>query len=255
MSSQPTFQKPEFFKQMNQSIFNQPLNPLTLMPFKNEAQKRIQHHNFEGDLVLKSLAGLEGNMETIHKSYQQAIAKSSARHAYILTLYAKGLIPFGLFAQAATLMAQAYHFYQNLEYLADAIQFYGLAGRFHQASELLKIWAKVCPDKVHPFSHLAAKIMAFMDEQQVNDDDLQGLIDLALSILRQNQLTIVPEQIEVDLYADESSQWFHYGILLHESVEKIVAMDSELADKAVEECPPQIIRGGFVPLFKAVGNE
>jgi hypothetical protein len=32
-------------------------------------------------------------------------------------------------------------------------------------------------------------------------------------------------------------------------------MDSELAAISVEKCPPQIIQGGFVPLFKAIEDE
>jgi tetratricopeptide (TPR) repeat protein len=252
MSSQPAIQYAEFFNQINPSVFHKP-------PFHPESIKERQEHihknDFDDYLALGSLAGLEGDIEAIHKNYQQAIAVSSARHADILTLYAKCLTPFGLFAQAAELMSQAYYFSHHLDFLADAIQFYGLAGRFHQVADLLKTWEQVSPNKTHPFSNDALKIMAFMDEQQVSDDDLQGLIDLAMSILRQNQLTVVPEQIEVDLYADESSQWFHYGILLHESVEKVVKMDAELADKTVEECPSQIIKGGFVPLFKAMEEE
>jgi hypothetical protein len=163
----------------------------------------------------------------------------------------------GFFSKAAELMHQAYHFSQALNDLDDTIYYYGLAGHFHQVALLLKIWDEVSFDKAHRFSRLAGEAVKFMDEQNVNDADLEGLINIAMSILRQNHFSITPKQIEIDFLADESSRWFHYGIPLHESVivAKLVEMDFELAERSVDECPLQIIRGGFVPMFEVVGEE
>ena len=76
------------------------------------------------------------------------------------------------------------------------------------------------------------------------------------NVVKSNGVRKYPENGNApDLYADETSRWFHYEIPLHESVDKVIDMNSLLADRSVEECSPQIIRGGFVPLFKAVGDE
>ncbi len=242
----------QLFNQMSQLVGNASHEPSTLAQFK---QKPTQSNGFDDYLRLGTLASLEGNIEAIHTNYQQAIAVSSAQHAYALMLYANCLTPFGLFSQAANLMHQAYDLYNNLDFLAATIHCYGLAGRFHQVGELLKMWDEMSPATAHQFALQSGNIIEFMDAQQVSDDDLQGLIEIAMSILRQNQLTVVPESIEIDLYSGDNYVWFHYGIPLYESVDKIFEMDSELAAISVEKCPPQIIQGGFVPLFKAIGDE
>jgi tetratricopeptide (TPR) repeat protein len=191
----------QLFNQMSQLVGNVSHEPSTLAQFK---QKPAQSNGFDDCLKLGTLASLEGNIEAIHTNYQQAIAVSSAQHAYTLMLYANCLTPFGLFSHAANLMHQAYDFYNNLEFLAATIHCYGLAGRFHQVGELLKMWDKMSPTTTHQFAQLSENIIEFMDAQQVSDDDLQRLIEIAMSILRQNQLTVVPESIEIDLYAFDS---------------------------------------------------
>jgi len=238
MSSQVAIQIPPFFEQLNQFILTNNHNTSQLTQFKNEAKKYAQSDNVDGYLALGTLACLEGNIDALQTHYQRAIAESAAQHAYILRLYTQCLTPFGFFSQAADLMYQAYHFSPVLNNLDDTIHFYGLAGHFHQVVELLKT-------------------MTFMDERKVSDADLEGLIEIALSILRQHKLSISVPQINLSLLEDEESQWFHYGIPLRESVEvaKIVELDFELANRSVDECPPQIIQGGFVPMFEVVGEE
>ena len=54
---------------------------------------------------------------------------------------------------------------------------------------------------------------------------------------------------------DEDSLWFHYGIPLHESVEKMVELDFELADNIADEKLPVNITGYFVPTFEMVEGD
>jgi len=254
MSTQLAIKEPAFFNRISQLVVNVPPDPLILSQFKNETRKHIKPNDVDDYLALGTLARLEKDIEAIHTNYQQAIFASEVKHAYALVLYAKCLAPFGLFSQAADLMHQAYNFCNNVEFFADTIHLYGLAGRFHQVGELLKTWDKVSPLEQHQFSQLADNVIAFMDKQQVSDDDLQGLVDIAMSILRQNQLTVTPEKIEIELFYGEEL-WFHYGIPLYEPMKKVVDWNFELADRSVYECPSQIIKGNFAPSFEAVGDE
>jgi uncharacterized protein YdhG (YjbR/CyaY superfamily) len=184
-------------------------------------------------------------------NHRRAFAEMTAQQAKALSIYAKSLIPFGLFSQAADLMFNAYKLSNNNTHLEDAIHFYGLAGCFHKAGELLKSLNSI--DKLKSYQMTPA-IIKFMDKQHVSDNDLERLINLTISILVKHHKTISPDQIEIDLYRDEESQWFHYGISLYDSVDKIIEMNNELVDKSVEECPIQVIQGGFVPVFKVLGN-
>jgi tetratricopeptide (TPR) repeat protein len=255
MSSQVAVQIPSFFKKINQLVINHHPDPLLLTQFKNEAQKYVQSDNVDAYLALGTVAGLEGNIEALQANYQQAITDYSAKHAYILMLYAKCLTRYGFFPQVADLMYQAYRLSPILNYLDDAIYFYGLAGHFHQVTSLLKTWDKVSPVRAHRFSQLAGEVLKFMDERNVSDADLEGLITIALLLLRQHKLSIAASMINISLLEDEDSQWFHYGIPLRESVEKMVELDFELADNIAEENLPVNLTGYFVPTFEMVGGD
>jgi len=255
MPSQVAVQIPSFFQKMNQLVISHKPDPFLLTQFKNEAQKYIQSDNVDAYLALGTLAGLEGNIEALQTNYQQAITKYSEKHAYILMLYAKSITRYGFFSQAADLMHQAYHLSPILNYLDDAIQFYGLAGHFHQVTSLLKTWNNLSSNQTHRFSQLAEEVVTLMDERNVSDADLEGLINIALLLLRQQKFSIVASQINISLSEDENSRWFHYGIPLRESVEKTVELDFELADNLAEEKLPVNLTGYFVPTFEMVGSD
>jgi hypothetical protein len=256
MPSQLALQEPEFFKQIFQLGVSEDHDPLTLAQFKNEAKKHLESNDFYGYLAMGTLAQKEGNIEAIHANYQRAIVTSFRATC----LHFNALCPmfntfWTVFSSRRLVMRQAFEFSpMACLYLDQTIHFYGLAGRFHQVGELLKTWDEVSPAKVHKFSKEARNIIAFMDEQHVSDDDLEGLIDIAMSIVRQNKLTVMPEKIEIDLFYGEEP-WFHYGIPRHESMAKVVDFNFELVDRSVYECPPQIIKGNFVPSFEAVGDD
>jgi tetratricopeptide (TPR) repeat protein len=254
MPSQVAVQIPTFFKEINQLVLNPHPEPSLLTQFKNEAQKYVQSDNVDAYLAIGTLAGLEGNIDALQANYQQAITEYSAKHAYILMLYAKCLTPYGFWEQVADFHHQAYRLSPLKNYLDDAIYFYGLAGHFHQVASKLKTWDKVSPQVAHRFSQLAGDVVKFMDERNVSDADLERLINVALLLIRQHKLSIAASMINISLLEDEDSQWFHYGIPLHESVEKMVELDFELADRIAEEKLPVNLTGYFVPTFEMVGG-
>jgi hypothetical protein len=80
----------------------------------------------------------------------------------------------------------------------------GLAGR---VGELLKTWDEVSPTKVHKFSKEARNIIAFMDEQRVNDDDLEGLIDIAMLLTFQ-----IPKYVILNIFKVHHELGMGFGI-------------------------------------------
>ncbi len=243
MSSQFAIQSPAFFEQITQSIMSGNVNPLMLNHYSSD--------ECDTYLTQGTRARFEGNIQALQANYEQAIVVSTAKHAHILMLYANCLTPFGRFSQAAQLMLQADDASPKINYLNDAIYFYGLAGRFHQVVELLRNWEERYPNDQHQFSQLAPKIMTFMDEKKVSDTDLAGLINSVFSLLNQHPLAI-SQNIIITLPEDEESQWLHYGIPVFDlSVENMVMLDFELADKLVDENFPTHLMGYFVPSFES----
>jgi hypothetical protein len=253
MSSQLGYEPNDFLKQINALVNNDIFDHFTLTQLKDKAQQHSQLNNVDGYLARTVLAGLEGNTEAIQTHYQQAITTFSEQHAFSLATYAKSLTPFGSFSKATDLMLKAYELSPtNLNYLDEAIYFSGLTGHFHQVSELLKTWNKQNREKPHRFSSITPKIIELMDDKQVTDHELSQLIDIALNLLRQHRLTIATSQIKISLPEEDNSQWFYYGIPLQQnlSVENMVALDFELADKMTEANLSATLSAYFVTLFE-----
>jgi hypothetical protein len=256
MSSQLAFKETEFFEQINQFINGTPDSSI-LAQLRNKAQQRSQFNDVDGYLARGMLAGLEGDVDAINTNYQQAVTTFSNQHAFSLAIYAKSLTLFGQFIQAADLMHKAFELSPStLSYLDDTIYFHGLAGHFHQVGELLKLWDKQNTNKTHRFSQLSQEIIQFMDAKNVTDTDLEKLLSIALSLLRQHHLTIVTSQTDISLLEEENSQWFHYGIPIQQAlpVEKMVALDFELADKMADESLSPTLSAYFVIMFERMDD-
>jgi hypothetical protein len=255
MSYQLAYEKNDFLKQINALVNNEIFDHLDLTQLKDEAQQHRQLNNVDGCLARFVLASLEGNTNAIQTHYQQAITTFSDQHAVSLATYAKSLTLFGWFSQAADLMLKAYELSPTtLNYLDEAIYFYGLTGYFHQVNELLKKWDKQNSHQPHRFSPMSPQIIQFMDEKKVTDNELNQLIHIALSLIRQHRLTIVTSQINISLPEEDNSQWFYYGIPLQQSlsVEKMVALDFELADKMTEANLSATLSAYFVTMFERI---
>lgn len=255
MSSQLAYEKNDFLKQINSLVNNEIFDHLTLTQLKDKAQQHSQLNNVDGYLARTVLAGLEGDTNAIQTHYQQAITTFSEQHAFSLATYAKSLTLFGWFSKAADLMLKAYELSPTtLNYLDEAIYFYGLTGHFHRVSELLTKWDKQNPHHQHRFSPISQQIIEFMDEKNVTDNELAKLIDIALSLLRQHRLTIATSQINISLPEEDNSQWFYYGIPLQQalSVENMVALDFELADKMTEANLSARLSAYFVTMFERI---
>jgi len=255
MSSQLAFEKDDFFKQINSLVNNGIFDILTLTQLKDEAQQHKKLNNVDGYLARTILAGLEGETDVIQTHYQQAMTTFSNQHAVSLAIYAKSLTLFGWFSQAANLMLKAYELSPTtLNYLDEAIYFYGLTGHFHRVSELLKTWDKQNPYQPHQFSSITPQIIELMNDKKVTDDELNQLIHIALSLLQKYRLTIATSKINISLPEEDDSQWFYYGIPLQQtlSVEKMVALDFELADKMAEEELSATLSAYFVTMFERI---
>ncbi len=186
--------------------------------------------------------------------YRSSPNKSAAQ----LAEDAASLVKRGQFSRAAGQWLKLFEHSSptKLKYLDEAIYFYGLAGHFQRAAELLKRRESYRPKQPHPFAKLAPQVRRFMAEKQVDDVQLEGLINLAMSILLQNRLPVLPNQFHLAMLEDGEGQWFHYGVPVYEiSVEKNVEMDFELANRSVDECSPQVFQGGFVVTFEVLGVE
>lgn len=239
-------QETEFWEQINHLIATDTHDPVILSQFKNKARNILTIDVYEGYIALGVLASLEGNVEAIHTHYQQAIENFS-RKPELVASYAESLARVGHFSPAAELMLEAYYLSPStLNYLDKAIQLCGIVGRFYFVGELLRIREKINPQNTHPFASNTKQIIQWMKKTKVTDDQLEKLINLALSLLQQYPIVITPRHVEITL--DEDQQKLHYKIHLAEKTETISEITNRLTQQIIAAGLPAIINWKIVPI-------
>lgn len=245
----------DLFEQLNQLIDHSHWNRLTLSKLTYEAKRLLKSNNrIDGYMALGTLASLEGQLESIHMNYKKAM-ELSPRNSIVIANYAISLGRVGYFSKAADLMLDANHLSkERWIHLGDALYFCGIAGRFHQVGKLLELWNKINPRRSHSLNQLAPEMIGLMDRKQVSDAELERLIIATISVLHHHAIYIGAHHIQMSLFKEGHSKWFHYGILVLQSVDKVIDLDFELADKIREGQFQKNMRDSFKPSFEAIGE-
>ncbi|NJO17969.1 MAG: hypothetical protein HC877_20255 [Thioploca sp.] len=239
-------QETEFWEQINHLIAMDTRDSVILSQLKNKVHDILTIDAYEGYIALGILASLEGNVEAIHSYYQQAIENFS-RKPELVASYAESLARVGYFSLAAELMLEAYYLSPStLNYLDKAIQLCGIVGRFYFVGELLRIREKINRRPAHPFANNAEKIIQWMKKTKVTDEQLEEIINLALSLLQQYPILIAPRHVEISL--DEDQQKFYYKIHLAERTETIFEITTQLTQQIIAAGLPTIINWKIVPI-------
>ncbi len=238
-------QETEFWEQINHCIATNQHDPEILSQLKNKAQTLLKVDAYAGYVALGMIASLEGDAKAIHSYYQQAIEDFS-RKPDLLASYAESLARVGHFSHAAELMLEAYYLSPStLHYLDNAIHLCSIVGRFQFIGELLRIWTKIYPYQAHQFANRTHQIIQWMEENKVTDNNLEELINLALSILQHHCILVSPQQIDISL--DQETQKLFYKIRLSEKKETILELTTELVQKIIATHLPKVIEWQIVP--------
>ena len=97
-------------------------------------------------------------------------------------------------------------------------------------------------------------MVEFMDEKRVNDSELERLIIIALSVLHQHTIYIGAHHVQMSLLKEHQPGWFHYGILVPQSVDRVIDLDFEFTDKVKNSSFQKNVRDYFKPVFEAIGG-
>ncbi len=243
------------FEQLKELIESgEPAATLLVEQLKKEAQKYLKSSPLEGYIALGIVASLQHDVEGVHTYYQQAI-HLAAHNSIIITLanYSFSLAQLGYFSEAADLISQAFKLSGN--YLDEAIYLCCIAGRFQQVDKLTQSKEKLKnPLKIQKLQELAKETQLFMEEKGIDDQQLETLINIALSVLRNHQIYTTPEQIQMCLFTESGKKWFHYGILVRSTLEKTFELGFELTEKIAQSHLTKETRDYFIPMFEAVGK-
>jgi hypothetical protein len=247
----------ETFKQLLDPYYDDttddapPTDPqIRIKTINEKANKLLELNVLDGYLAKGIMASINADVKAVHSYHQQALERFS-RKSEILASYATSLAGVGYFSPAVGLILEAY--YQapaSIEYLAEAIHLCGLAGRFHLVAELHRLWRKIRSDDPPYYTKILEELLELMREQQVTDDHVELIINVALTTLREHDFVVTPEDIMISLDYDDG-KWFHYGIKINDTLDMAIVCQKIFDEKWYRVHLPMAARMCFIPVYQA----
>lgn len=182
-------------------------------------------------------------------SQPKAIARVS-KNAKALRNYAVALQQEGYLAEAGECLVKASSLTpHDLPLLEETINLCLIAGKYHQAQQLLTTYSQLFPQQPHSFGETLQQVITVMEEQQITESEIEPLINTTRFVLHHHH----PDSsyhLEMLVLEDETAKWIHYGVMLHDlSVEEVAELTFELAEALI---PYQMVTDHFVPAFHLV---
>jgi hypothetical protein len=226
------------------------IDPFTLKRLQREAHNLLKADAFSAYQILGALEGFTGNIKEMRRNYEiaRSLALTERDKSRVLHNYTVSLSDTGYFSEAALLQAESHHQIETAKFdLSHPVQDHLRAGLFHQVAQYAE-QATNLDDKL--FFYILS-VTQFMDKHEVSDQELQRLIEIAVSVLHEHQFfNFYFRNIIIEFAADESSRWFRYVIKVNRSVEEVVEMEYELACQLAEIDLPLNLLSNFITTYE-----
>lgn len=225
-------------------------------------QDKITAYQFLGDL-----ASFKGDINNVHSYYEKAlelVKTDDAKKLIVLFDYSACLFDMGFFSKGIELSISAYNIVCNTDPLFPFV-FKSIIIRFmrvglvHRAADLIR---KKSNEKylTNIFNELFGDIRLifelekFMDEHGINDELLQRLFEIGISVLHKHKFFNFRSPPLIEFSADEDSKWLCSVIKIDRSVDEIVEMKYELACALAESDLPTELLLNFIVAYEIAGE-
>ncbi len=228
------------------------IDAFTLKRLEHEAKKLLAVDAFRGYQILGALFGFSGKISEMRENYDRALklALTPAEKSIALHNYSTSLENAGYFAESVELAFQVLSlgtgYLQKLAFLWSCYR----AGSLHRAIQYVENIALLDQE----LSRQIVAVVKFMDEHGVRDEELQKMIEIAVSVLHAHDFFDF-RNISIGFSSDEESAWFRYVIRVARSVEEVVEMKYELATQLAEVDLPMNLLSNFLVTYQCVGDE
>lgn len=235
----------QLFDELKKLHYQSKIDEITLKRLEREAKKLLAVDALNGYQILGALCGFAGRIAEMRENYDKALqlALTPAERATALHNYATSLGDTGYFSEAAELAFQA----QNLEPSSYQLSYFVskccVAGLFHRAVQYIEATL----DK--KLFESVISVTQFMNTHGVQDEELQKMIEIAVSVLRERHFFDF-RNVSTGFSSDEESTWFQYVISVDCSVEEMVEMDYELATRLAEADLPINVLSNFLVTYQ-----
>jgi tetratricopeptide (TPR) repeat protein len=228
------------------------IDAFTLKRLEHEAKKLLSVDAFSGYQLLGALSSFSGRVSEMRENYDKALklASTPAEKSVALNNYSASLLVTGYFAESVELVFQALNLDAgDLHKLNFALSCYK-SGSLHQAIQHIENLARLDQD----LSQQIIAVVKFMDEHGVRDEELQKMIEIAISVLHARNFFNF-RNMRTAFVSDEDSTWFCYVIKVDRSVEEVVDMRYELAGQLAEVDLPMNLLSNFLVTYECAEEE
>lgn len=223
------------------------IDEITLKRLEREAKKLLAVDALNGYQILGVLCGFAGRIAEMRENYDKALqlALTPAERATALHNYATSLGDTGYFLESVERALQSRSLEPTDFRLPNFASMCCTSGLFHLASQYIKYINRL-DQKV---SQHIVTVVQFMDKYGVQDEELQKMIEIAVSVLHERHFFDF-RNVSTGFSSDEESTWFQYVISVDCSVEEMVEMDYELATRLAETDLPINVLSNFLVTYQ-----
>jgi len=228
------------------------IDAVTLKRLERDAKSVLKVDAFRGYQLLGALFGFSGKVSEMRENYDRALklALTPAEKSMALHNYSVSLDNAGYFTESVELAFQVLNLgAEDLQKLAFAWSCYR-AGSFHRATQYIENIALLD----QKLSQQIIAVVKFMDEHGVRDEELQKMIEIAISVLHARNFFNF-RNMRTAFVSDEDSTWFCYVIKVDRSVEEVVDMRYELAGQLAEVDLPMNLLSNFLVTYECAEEE
>jgi len=199
------------------------------------------------------LAGLRCDLSSIHKNFQTALNLAIMKEdkATVLDNYATSMWINGYFSEASKLGMESYENFPSLHFAQQNILRLGAVGLFHQATNLIR--KRPPNEQDNDKRRFFFEVEQFMDQQDVSDESLQQLIEMAIAVLHKHKFFNFRDHdgaTQMELVGDESDLCFCYTIKVKGSMAEVIDLNYELAREIAKSGLPTSLTLNFVPMYE-----
>jgi hypothetical protein len=238
----------QLFAELETLRSKQKIDAFTSKRLEHEAKKLLSVDAFSGYQILGALSSFSGKIAEMRENYNKALqlALTPAQKSIVLHNHSIVLKDAGYLTEAVELSSQSYDLEAAELKLSNFVETCYRAGLFHRAIQYM---SRVVLPKEIDFSQTIPLIVSFMDKHGVQDEELQKMIEIAVSVLHEHRFFDF-RSIYIGLVSDGDFTWFQYVISVDCSVEEMVAMDCELATRLAEAELPKNLLSNFLVTYK-----
>lgn len=206
---------------------------------RRDAERLLSVDAFHANVVLGAVASIQGKHDVMHACHKKSLALYPNSLLAIVN-YATSLSRTGFLVEARQYIRRARELYpDNIAVLRQFIDLSIESGRLRDALVALAYWDKLKPTE--SFSNLGSlrDSVQFLEEFNITDDDVENVFEVQQEIIRKHTLP----NFTVSLWPldDSEARWIARRVFLSKTVEEVVGLNIELAEKlAASDFDPKI---------------